>query len=101
MKFTERGGVDLSIRKQAETSETVTLCFEVADTGIGIAADVRAQLFHPFQQADNSATRRFGGAGLGLALCHRLVALMGGQIGSRDGSGHGSVFWFTARFAKR
>jgi CheY-like chemotaxis protein len=71
------------------------VCFEVADTGIGLGGKTRDELFEAFVQGDPSTTRRFGGTGLGLAICKQLVTLMGGEItaAAREG-GTGSVFTF-------
>jgi CheY-like chemotaxis protein len=77
----------------------VVLHFSVADTGIGIAPDKRQQIFDPFTQADGSMTRRYGGTGLGLTICTRLVELMGGRIWVDSEVGKGSTFHFTARLA--
>ncbi len=100
VKFTERGDVVISGQPAQQTAERVTIRFSVRDTGIGIAPEQRARLFESFVQGDSSTTRRYGGTGLGLAISKQLVELMGGQIGTESESGRGSLFWFTATFAK-
>ena len=89
VKFTARGGV--TARLLAPRPGHVRI--EVSDTGIGIDADRRARLFRPFTQADESTTRRYGGTGLGLALCRQLAELMGGSVGVESQPGAGSRFW--------
>ena len=95
VKFTSEGQVILSLRKLAETENTVTIRFAVQDTGIGIAAEHHAHIFSGFSQAEGSTTRRFGGTGLGLAISKRLVELMGGDIQITSQQGVGSTFSFT------
>ncbi|HEY1586986.1 MAG TPA: ATP-binding protein, partial [Polyangia bacterium] len=81
IKFTESGEVTLSIRCLARDDEQATIEWSVSDTGIGIAPDRLNELFKDFVQADNSINRRFGGSGLGLSICKRIVEQMGGEIG--------------------
>jgi signal transduction histidine kinase/CheY-like chemotaxis protein/HPt (histidine-containing phosphotransfer) domain-containing protein len=100
IKFTQRGGVSVRVSRRNETATQHELLFAVRDTGIGLAADAAARLFQPFTQADASVTRRYGGTGLGLTICKKLVDLMGGRIGVRSEPGRGSVFWFTIPFEK-
>ena len=100
IKFTQRGGVSVRVSKRSDTATQHELLFAVRDTGIGLAADAAARLFQPFTQADASVTRRYGGTGLGLTICKKLVDLMGGRIGVRSEPGRGSVFWFTIPFEK-
>jgi len=100
IKFTQRGGVSVRVSKRNDTATQHELLFAVRDTGIGLAADAAARLFQPFTQADASVTRRYGGTGLGLTICKKLVDLMGGRIGVRSEPGRGSVFWFTIPFEK-
>ncbi|SDH98003.1 PAS domain S-box protein [Propionivibrio dicarboxylicus] len=100
LKFTEQGRVTLRVKEEARTEETVTLRFEVADSGIGIAPEILPKLFGAFEQADNSTTRRYGGTGLGLAITRKIAELMGGSVGVTSALGQGSTFWFTAVLLK-
>ena len=100
VKFTEHGEILVRVRPVELFATTARLRFEVHDTGVGIAPESLANLFQPFTQADGSITRRFGGAGLGLSICKRLVELMGGTIGADSSVGVGSVFWFEIPFER-
>jgi PAS domain S-box-containing protein len=97
VKFTQRGTITLRARLLETSDDSVLLRFEVIDEGIGIAPEILPRLFHAFEQADNSTTRRYGGTGLGLAITHRLAKLMGGETGVESTPGIGSTFWLTAR----
>jgi CheY-like chemotaxis protein len=83
------------VAKEREFEGSVTLAFEIRDTGIGLSSEAISLLFGAFQQHDGSDTRSFGGAGMGLAFCRHLVRLMGGQIGVESVEGQGSVFRFS------
>ncbi|MCL1916241.1 MAG: ATP-binding protein [Desulfovibrionaceae bacterium] len=103
VKFTERGEVSLTVQEEGQPQaagdpdqETV-LRFSVADTGVGISREDQAALFNPFRQIDGSATRSYGGTGLGLFVCRRLVEILGGQICCESEAGKGTVFHFTIR----
>ena len=99
IKFTEHGTVTLDVRMESSYGDSAILHFTVSDTGIGIPADKLEAIFHPFQQADGSTTRRFGGTGLGLTISATLVRLMGGRIWVESEPGSGSIFHFTAAFS--
>ncbi len=94
IKFTERGGVAVEVEKAREEDERVWLRFSVSDTGIGIEPEQLPRLFGAFTQLDDSTTRRHGGSGLGLSICHHLVRLMGGEIEAHSRPGEGSTFTF-------
>ena len=93
LKFTSEGRVALSLRR-VWGAEPFRLRFEVADTGAGFAPERTDRLFEAFAQEDASTSRRFGGAGLGLAISRRLVEAMGGEIGADGFPGGGATFWF-------
>ena len=94
VKFTEHGYVEVSCGWSV-TDGKEAFVFSVADTGIGVKEDAHATLFDAFTQADASTTRRFGGSGLGLSICRRLVELMHGEITMESRPGHGSRFTFS------
>jgi signal transduction histidine kinase/ligand-binding sensor domain-containing protein/DNA-binding response OmpR family regulator/HPt (histidine-containing phosphotransfer) domain-containing protein len=98
VKFTETGEVIFRIVPLARDGETLKLRFEVADTGIGIAAEHHAKIFEQFAQADDSTTRRFGGTGLGLAIARQIVESMGGAFALESAPGSGSTFSFELSF---
>jgi PAS domain S-box-containing protein len=100
IKFTAKGEVSLEIKVLESGDQGTRVRCEVRDTGIGIPADRLGALFVPFMQVDTSTTRRFGGTGLGLSIVRRLVTMMGGETGVESVEGTGSMFWFTAQFAK-
>jgi signal transduction histidine kinase len=91
IKFTDEGEVSLSIDL---TEQHTTLRFEIKDTGIGISSEAQLKLFHSFQQAQSSTSRKYGGTGLGLAISKQLVELMQGSIGMVSKEHEGTNFWF-------
>jgi PAS domain S-box-containing protein len=97
VKFSDAGCVRLGLSATAPSAGQAELRFEVEDQGIGIEPGIRRRLFQLFEQGDGSSTRRHGGTGIGLALCQRIVRLMGGTIGYEPREGGGSRFWFTVR----
>ena len=99
-KFTESGKISITAAVASEDDTTVTIRFEVADTGIGIPEQAKPKLFSMFTQADASTSRRFGGTGLGLAISRKVVEGMNGAIGFESVEAHGSTFWFTIRLRK-
>ncbi len=94
-KFTESGEISLSVDKAEETQNKVKLHFCIKDTGIGINEDKLDMIFETFKQADGSVTRKYGGSGLGLSICKKLVNFMKGEIWVESISGSGSIFHFT------
>jgi PAS domain S-box-containing protein len=99
IKFTPKGQIECTLGLLERSADSVLLQFSIADTGIGIPADMLGTIFESFTQVDSSITRRFGGSGLGLAICRRLVESMGGRIWVESEEGKGSCFSFTLRMA--
>ncbi len=94
VKFTDSGGVTVQVR-MVETAQGPRLGFWVSDTGIGMSKEQQARLFHAFEQAEASTSRRYGGTGLGLFISQQLVELLGGRIDVRSTPQQGSTFSFT------
>lgn len=92
VKFTARGGVEVRMDVGEAVGDQIPLTLSIIDSGVGMDARQRARLFNPFTQADVSTTRRFGGTGLGLTICKRLVEMMGGTIEIDSTLGEGSTF---------
>ncbi|MGZ4957068.1 MAG: response regulator [Methylobacter sp.] len=106
VKFTEPGGniaINVALAEgdeRAKTVDQIMLEFSVKDTGIGLTPEQIGWVFQPFSQADKSTTRKYGGTGLGLVICKRIVAMMGGGIKVESEIGKGSTFTFTALFGR-
>ena len=100
IKFTEVGSVTVQMYLVEQTPESISIRTEITDTGIGLTPSAQAKLFQPFSQADSSTTRKYGGTGLGLVICKRLVAHMHGEIGVNSTPDAGSCFWFTLNLLK-
>jgi PAS domain S-box-containing protein len=100
VKFTHAGHVSISVERLGEDPTGTEMKISVTDTGIGIPQEKFEALFDAFTQADTSTTRKYGGAGLGLAISRKLVDLMGGSIHVESEVSHGSTFWFSLRMAE-
>ena len=100
LKFTEQGEIVVLVETECETEEEIFLRFIVSDTGAGIAPEDLEMIFEPFRQVDSTATRKYGGSGLGLSISRHLVELMGGQIHVESRLGKGTIFQFSARFTR-
>jgi len=98
IKFSDQGEITVRIQTLDKDSYGQLLRFEVVDQGIGIAPEAATRLFSPFEQADDSTTRKYGGSGLGLNIVRQLAHLMHGDAGVTSTPEIGSTFWFTARF---
>ncbi len=101
VKFTESGQIVIKVDLQSKGEKQCSLRFSIQDTGIGMTDEQIAKLFQAFAQADVSITRRYGGTGLGLAISKHLVELMNGDISVVSRPGRGSIFTFTATFARK
>ncbi|MGF1728050.1 response regulator [Photobacterium kasasachensis] len=100
IKFTEMGFVNLFIQREGEDHKSVSVRFEVSDSGIGVPKEMHDAIFEKFQQADGSTTRKYGGTGLGLAICREIIRLMGGELKLDSEPGKGSTFSFLLTLEK-
>jgi PAS domain S-box-containing protein len=97
VKFTDKGYISVSVSSKRLEGNDSQVCFTVSDTGIGVPQDKLESIFQPFSQVEYLISRKRDGAGLGLAICKRLVQLMGGEIWAESEEGKGSTFRFTIR----
>jgi signal transduction histidine kinase/CheY-like chemotaxis protein len=100
IKFTNKGYVLLDIEVVDQNAHQITLTIKVEDTGIGIAPEKQKLIFDQFTQADTSTSRNFGGTGLGLTICKKLLALQGTVLRLHSEPGKGSTFYYTQTFPK-
>jgi signal transduction histidine kinase/ActR/RegA family two-component response regulator len=100
IKFTDKGGVTLTATCKQFQDDSVTIAFEIADTGIGIPADKKEALFKAFSQVDNSMSRQHQGSGLGLVICKAIVDFMGGHITFESVENRGTSFFVEIPFAR-
>jgi CheY-like chemotaxis protein len=99
VKFTERGGISLSLAADEAADRCVTLRISVRDSGIGLDEEARRRIFLPFDQGETSMSRRYGGTGLGLSIVRELALLMQGDVAVESTPGGGSCFTVTLRLA--
>ena len=97
IKFTEKGEVFITVEEKSHEDAVTCLHFMIKDTGVGIPKEKQDKVFEAFSQADGSMARKYGGTGLGLTICTRLVTMMGGAIWVEREPGQGSTFHFTVR----
>ena len=100
IKFTEQGSVIIRVMLESQTNSHLTIRVNVSDTGVGLSVEEQKILFQAFNQAKVGTTRKFGGTGLGLVICKKLVEQMGGTIGVESEPQKGSTFWFTFQVSK-
>jgi signal transduction histidine kinase/ActR/RegA family two-component response regulator/sensor domain CHASE-containing protein len=100
IKFTNKGRIDFSYSIEDDSGDKVRIIFSVKDTGIGIPEENQKHIFESFTQADETITRQYGGTGLGLTICKKLVELQGGTIGLKSTFGKGSEFIVELPFDK-
>ncbi len=101
VKFTEYGTITVSVRQISSIGHSVNIGISISDTGIGISPEELEKIFTPFEQANSSTTRYYGGSGLGLSISNRLVGLMGGTISAESSEGEGSTFTVELPFEVR
>ncbi|MBL7251496.1 ATP-binding protein [Alloalcanivorax sp. C16-2] len=101
VKFTEAGGIRVQVSICDQHQDIIDLAIDVRDTGIGIRPEQREKLFRAFSQVDSSASRRFGGTGLGLVIARRLARILGGDLTLISEPGEGSCFTLTLRLHTR
>jgi two-component system sensor histidine kinase/response regulator len=99
IKFTEKGEIALTVMERSHSETSTQIHFAIRDTGVGVPLAKQSTIFEAFSQADGSMARKYGGTGLGLTICKRLVELMNGEIWLESEPGVGSTFHFTIRFA--